>query len=247
MLGTFATPTKLEFDEQLLDLFETIPFVTSKIAFTTQRYGYLWSYEFQKCDDIIDSTLIPYQSNLENRLKIIFDDDGQPHHLVWDNMKGTTTIDGNSTLKMQTIAWLYFYKFLHTFGPLLTIITSMCILIIAKSIPQISITFILVSFIANLLTPIESVIPYQTLNDLANEMYMHLPKLVISFLRIRVLIIGIKIEEEVIYFLGSSKNSCFQIKPIDNCPNGTHICIFLTVDIGSCKLSQIDFNIVEKV
>jgi hypothetical protein len=251
MLSRLASPKKAELDLIILELFQNIPKVSSKITFSANLYGFSWNYEVKKDGLKVISQLNPDPPKFKNSMRVILDDDDVPCDLEWQKMEATHTVSGESTLTLQTLAFLYFYTYLNNFGLLATLISVTILLNVVYLLPRFAFTLFSAILLIGQFRLEQLLIPYSQLNEFAMQIYRELPPLVVKFLRIRPLIIGILLNDgkilvdlEIIYFLGSSQNNKLTIRPINSCLNGTHICIYINIGLKSCQVTEIEFDTV---
>ncbi|KAI8893323.1 hypothetical protein BC833DRAFT_608748 [Globomyces pollinis-pini] len=243
MLELLAEGQKDEIDCIVYELTKFVDTFHSNISLCFEGFGFFWYYDVRKTAFQLESALSEQKSTLPNILFATTVDD-EIVQLHWEEIDATHTTDGVSTLSLSTIVLYFICHLGNSMSFLLVFMLIAHLGIIAYYFPKVSIVIAFLVYMIRLVG-IHQFIPYPYLTDRANQLYINAPPVLKTFLKIRLVVLGIKVNDEIVYMLLSFKDNKIKVQPMINCPQGSHICVYVTVDLLSLKPQHLNLDVVE--
>jgi hypothetical protein len=242
MLGSLAEPSRQMIDEQVLRTFSDIRTVRSNIALCFKAYGINWNYHFEKRDMEVISSISINETSKENVLFIETDYDDEPIDIMWETMKATHTTTGESNLTVKTILKYYFFRLLDSF------FISTCLLVLLMlywfALHPFHALYCLCAVKIVSMLPALPFLPLSSFSKRVQQLHDRFPSVIQSFLHIRVVVVGVLINQEIAYFAIKFRPRV-EVYPIQMCPEGQHLCVYLSIDVQRAKMTHLEFEVID--
>jgi hypothetical protein len=188
------------------------------------------------------SSITVNETSKENVLFIETDYDDEPIDIMWETMKATHSTTGESNLTVKTILKYYFYRLLDSFF-MSTCLLALLMLYWFALHPLHALYFLFGGKLISML-PALSFLPLARFSKRVQQIHDRFPSVLQSFLHIRVVVIGILINQEIVYFAIKCRPRV-EVYPIQMCPDGQHLCVYLSIDVQRDKITHLEFEVID--
>lgn len=244
VLAILAEPQRKTVDMHISNIFKEIPIVKTNVAFLVRAYGFQWFYHFEKQEQDFKSSVHVSSSQMPNVLFIETDFEDDPVDIHWENIKATHCTDGKSNLSFSTVAWFAFYRIAEKISFLLTISGLILICLLFWRFPKLAMGVITTCMLISAIGPEHILVPHDKLAQHLQNLYSKFPPVLKRFLEDREIVLGVWFEQEILYLHLRFKDGV-QVLPIEQCPRGVHLCIYLKIDLVTLDVSHLHLDIVE--